>query len=112
MQNYTNQNPSFHNIISIPENSDPATAETVLNVTYKQLQDSILWLYSHGGEDMQERLGNAEQNILAIAIALSMETGTEVEGMTDNIAVEVFEDQSGFIMIAGNFDATNHWIYA
>ena len=112
MQNYTNLDPSFLSTISIPENSDPATAETVLNVTFKALQDNILWLKANAGEAVEERLGKAEQNILALAIAVAMDTGSEVEGMSDNIAVEVFEDQSGFIIISGLYDGANHRLYA
>ncbi len=112
MQNYTNLNPSFVQTFSIPENTDPATAESVLNVTFKQLADDILWLKANAGEAVEERLGLAEQNILALAIAISLETGSEIEGLADNIAVEVFDDASGFIMISGTYDSTNHRIYA
>lgn len=111
MQNYTNLNPTFAETIQIPENSDPAHAENVFNVTFKALQDNILWLKVNSGEGVEERLGNAEQNILALAVALTLDAGP-IEGMADNIAVEVFNDQSGFIIVSGVYDNTNHWLYA
>lgn len=111
MQNYTNLTPTFAETIQIPENSDPAHAENVFNVTFKALQDNILWLKVNSGEGVEERLSNAEQNILALAVAVSLDSGA-VEGLSDNIAVEVFSDQSGFIIVSGLYDSANHRLYA
>ena len=41
-----------------------------------------------------------------------MEQEAEAEGMSDNIVVEVFADNTGFILISGAYDSTNHRIYA
>jgi len=67
-----------------------------------------------GGDpaDVEGRLGDCEQNILALALAFAMEQEAEAEGMSDNIVVEVFADNTGFILISGAYDSTNHRIYA
>lgn len=63
------------------------------------------------GED-EERLDAIDQNILALTLALSIYQRSEVEGMSDNIVVEVFDDTSGYILVKGAFDSTNHQVYA
>ncbi|MCR5824799.1 MAG: hypothetical protein K6G60_10250 [Lachnospiraceae bacterium] len=54
MQNYTNNNPSFSSSISIPENTDPANAEEVLNLAPKQLLDNDLVIHSNLAEEYSE----------------------------------------------------------
>lgn len=60
----------------------------------------------------EERLDAIDQNILALTLALSIYQQSEVEGMSDNIVVEVFDDTSGYILAKGAFDSTNHQVYA
>ena len=65
-----------------------------------------------GGGGDEERLDKIDQNILALTLALSIYQQSEVEGMSDNIVVEVFDDTSGYILVKGAFDSTNHQVYA
>lgn len=60
----------------------------------------------------EERLDAIDQDILALTLALSIYQQAEVEGMSDNIVVEVFNDTSGYILVKGAFDSTNHQVYA
>lgn len=59
-----------------------------------------------------KRLEACEQNVLALSIGLAIETGAIANGTSDNIAVEVFDSTSGYILISGAHDSTNHRIYA
>lgn len=72
--------------------------------------------YDLGGSgstpEIETRLGEAEQNILALTLAFAIEQGAEINGTSDNIIVEVFSDNTGFILIKGIFDSTNHRLYA
>lgn len=52
------------------------------------------------------------QNILALDMAVSILQQADVSGTTDNIAVEVFGDSTGFVLISGQYDSTNHRVYA
>jgi hypothetical protein len=52
------------------------------------------------------------QNILALDMAVSILQQADVSGTTDNIAVEVFDDNTGFVLISGQYDSTNHRVYA
>lgn len=51
MQNYTSNSPTFSPTISIPENSDPASAESVINVPTKQLLQNDLVLDGNQAEE-------------------------------------------------------------
>lgn len=62
--------------------------------------------------EMEARLDAAERNILALTLAFSVEQGAVINGTADNIAVEVFADNTGFVLSSGLFDSTNHRIYA
>ncbi len=62
--------------------------------------------------DVAARIDGAEQNILALTLAFAIEQGAAVNGTADNIVVEVFTDNTGFILISGMFDSTTHRIYA
>jgi hypothetical protein len=52
------------------------------------------------------------QNILALDMAVSILQQADVSGTTDNIAVEVFDDNTGFVLISGQYDSINHRVYA
>ena len=70
---------------------------------------------SGGGGDVSEleaRVDDCEQNILALTLALAIEQGAAVDGTSDNIVVEVFADASGYIVASGAYDSTNHRLYA
>jgi hypothetical protein len=45
-------------------------------------------------------------------MAVSILQQADVSGTTDNIAVEVFDDNTGFVLISGQYDSTNHRVYA
>lgn len=51
MTNYTNASPSFSDTISIPENTDPANAESVLNAAPKQLLQNDLVLAENQADE-------------------------------------------------------------
>ncbi len=116
MRSYTNLDPSFSESIMVPENTDPANADSVLSPPLEKLQDNVLWIKKEieegGGGNIGKRLDACEQNILALALGLAIETGAEVDGTSDNIIVEVFDDTSGFIIVSGMYDSTNHRLYA
>lgn len=59
-----------------------------------------------------KRLEACEQNVLALTIGLALETGAVASGTSDNIVVETFADTSGYIIISGSYDSTNHRIMA
>lgn len=116
MRSYTNENPVFSPSIMVPENTDPANADDVLSPPLEQIHDNVLALKEEietgGGGNIGARVGACEQNILALALGLAIETGAEVDGTSDNIIVEVFDDTSGFIIASGMYDSTNHRLYA
>ena len=60
MKNYTNDNPVFQRTIRLPEVSDRAHADDVLNVTYKALQDNILALKKEVDEGGGEECSSAD----------------------------------------------------
>lgn len=62
--------------------------------------------------EVKRRLDACEQNILALALAFAIETGAEASGTSDNIVVEVFDSTSGYIVMTGVYDSTNHRLYA
>lgn len=64
-----------------------------------------------GGAD-EDRLDKIDQNILALALALAVYQQAEVVGTADNIVVEIFDDTTGYIIVKGAFDSTNHRLYA
>lgn len=66
---------------------------------------------SIGGGD-EERLDAIEQNILALALALTIYQQAEISGTSENIVIEVFDDTSGYIIVKGAYDSTNHRLYA
>ena len=77
------------------------------NTTTGQWSDIVA-----GGGGDEERLDAIDQNILALTLALSIYQQAEVEGMANNIVVEVFDDTSGYVLVKGAFDSTNHQVYA
>ena len=77
------------------------------NTTTGQWSDIVA-----GGSGDEERLDAIDQNILALTLALSIYQQAEVEGMANNIVVEVFDDTSGYVLVKGAFDSTNHQVYA
>ena len=65
-----------------------------------------------GGGGDEERLDKIDQNILALTLALTLYQQAEVAGTADNIVVEIFDDTSGYIIVKGAYDSTNHRVYA
>lgn len=51
-------------------------------------------------------------NILALDVAISMLQSATVAGTTDNIYVEIFQDDTGVTIEDGIYDSKNKWIYA
>lgn len=64
------------------------------------------------GADVENRLDDIDQNILALALAFSVLQSAAAEGLSDNIVVEVFDDTSGYIIVKGVYDQTNHRLIA
>ena len=65
-----------------------------------------------GSSELEAREEDCEQNILALALAFAIEQGAAVDGTSDNIVVETFADTSGYILISGMYDSTNHRVWA
>ena len=65
-----------------------------------------------GGGGDEERLDKIDQNILALTLALALYQQAEVAGTADNIVVEIFDDTSGYIIVKGAYDSSNHRLYA
>jgi hypothetical protein len=63
-------------------------------------------------EALEKRLDEAQQNLVALALGLSIQQGAEVEGMAGNIVVETFSGTSGYIIVSGSYDSDNNRIYA
>ena len=63
-------------------------------------------------DGMLPQIDENRQNILALDMAVSILQQADVSGTTDNIAVEVFDDSTGFVLISGQYDSTNHRVYA
>lgn len=92
MKDYTNVDPSFSETIKIPETTDPAHADDVINPPLKKLQDNTLWLKKHMSEGVS---CDTVANVTAMAIELmgtdppdpSGETATdeEVEEMIEHL---------------------------
>lgn len=96
----------------------PIGRATVANTQSIGALDTRVTALEQGGggggdtSELEARIDSAEQNILAIAIALAIEQGAAVDGTSDNIVVETFADTSGYIISSGLYDSTNHRIYA
>lgn len=93
------------------------TEDTEVQAGKTYYQEVYTWhtIETGGGGDLDEleaRVDDCEQNILAMVLALSIEQGAAVSGTSDNIVVEVFSDTSGYIIASGMYDSTNHRIYA
>ena len=61
---------------------------------------------------LEKRVDEAQQNIVALALGLAIEQGAAVNGMAGNIVVETFAGTSGYIIVTGSYDSTNHRIIA
>ena len=83
-----------------------------LSTSLQALSDEVETLEPGGGGTFADRLDACEQNVLALTLGLALETGAVATGTTDNIIVEVFDSTSGYILISGAYDSTNHRIYA
>lgn len=98
--------------------SPDVTANVVLydnatsGLTATDVQAALDEIATGGGSGIEARLEECEQNILALTIALAIETGAIANGTGDNIAVETFADSSGVIIVSGSFDGVNHRLYA
>lgn len=93
MQNSTNYG------FNLPEQTDFVNIED-LSDNWESL-DGIL-----------PQIDQNRQNILALDMAVSILQQADVDGTTDNIAVEVFDNDTGFVLISGQYDSTNHRVYA
>jgi hypothetical protein len=93
MQNSTNYG------FNLPEQTDFVNIED-LSDNWESL-DGIL-----------PQIDQNRQNILALDMAVSILQASDVEGTSDNIAVEVFDDDTGFVMISGMYDSANNRVYA
>ena len=93
MQNSTNYG------FKLPEQTDFVDIED-LSGNWEQL-DGIL-----------PQMDQNRQNILALDMAVSILQQADVDGTTDNIAVEVFDDDTGFVIISGQYDQQNQRLYA
>lgn len=54
----------------------------------------------------------ATRNILALQMWASLHQQAQVEEMSDNSVVEVFDDTSGYIIASGYYDQANHQVVA
>lgn len=93
MQNSTNYG------FKLPEQTDFVDIED-LSGNWEEL-DGIL-----------PQMDQNRQNILALDMAVSILQQADVDGTTDNIAVEVFDDDTGFVIIYGQYDQQNQRLYA
>ncbi len=93
MQNSTNYG------FNLPEQTDFVNIED-LSDNWESL-DGIL-----------PQIDQNRQNILALDMAVSILQQADVDGTTDNIAVEVFDDDTGFVLISGQYDSGNQRLYA
>ena len=93
MQNSTNYG------FNLPEQTDFVNIED-LSDNWESL-DGIL-----------PQIDQNRQNILALDMAVSILQQADVEGTSDNIAVEVFDDDTGFVLISGQYDSENQRVYA
>ena len=116
IQNITLEIDNSENI-SIAVSPD-ATADVVAydntasGLTATDVQAALDEIASGGGSGIEGRLEACEQNVLALTIALAIETGAIADGTSDNIAVETFADASGVVIVTGYFDSSNHRLYA
>lgn len=110
------ENPSEEGWYEYTNNRYTPTADTsvVAGKTYYSI--TITWhtITTGGGgsSELEARVEDCEQNILALALAFAIEQGAAVDGTSDNIVVETFADTSGYILISGMYDSTNHWVWA
>ena len=68
--------------------------------------------YTSNFYDIGERLDDNEQNILASILALTVLQQAQVDGTSDNIVVETFDSQSGYVIQSGSYDSINHILFA
>lgn len=85
---------------------------TTSGLTATDVQTALDEIASGGGSGIEGRLEACEQNVLALMVAMRIETDAEVNGTADNIVVEVFDDATGFTMVSGYYDGANHRLYA
>lgn len=63
-------------------------------------------------DGLEKVVGTNGYNILALDVAVSLLHKAEVAGTSQNVAVEVFSDDSSFRLADGIYDSENHRIYA
>lgn len=61
---------------------------------------------------LEKRVDEAQQNIVILALGLSVQQGAAVEGMAGNIVIETFNGTSGYIISSGTYDTEKKRIYA
>jgi len=93
-----------------------------LQYTIAPIKEAIADLEEGGGSGggassekiaaLEKRVDEAQQNIVALALGLSIQQGAAVEGMAGNIVVETFSGTSGYIIVSGSYDSTNNRIIA
>lgn len=86
-----------------------------LAVALQALSDEVDEIEGGGGGSSAEteaRLDTLSQNILALTLAVTLLQNAEVDGTADNVVVETFSGTSGYILISGMYDSTNHRLYA
>lgn len=96
--------------------------EFFLSYTIAPIKEAIADLEEGGGSGggassekiaaLEKRVDEAQQNIVALALGLAIEQGAAVNGMAGNIVVETFAGTSGYIIVTGSYDSTNHRIIA
>jgi len=110
------ENPKAEGWFVLVEGEYVHTEDTTVQAGTTYYQQIVTWhtIPTGGGSsgEVEARLDDCEQNILALVLALSIEQGAKVDGTSDNIVVEVFDSTSGYIVSSGMYDSENHQIYA
>lgn len=62
--------------------------------------------------DIDGDMGWVTQDVLALQLWASLYQRAQIDNMADNTAVEVFDNTSGFVIVSGEYDSTNHRLIA
>lgn len=77
-----------------------------------KLKQEVKDIEAGTGPEIAKRLDGCQQNVLAVTMAVVMLQNAMIEGTTDNICVETFQNDTDIRIISGIFDAENHRLYA
>lgn len=86
----------------------PGVTKPELDSVQKMAQQAM----QNSEKTQEDIIAKNATNILALDVAVSMLQGSTVAGTSDNIYIELFEDDMDFRIASGKYDSVNRRLYA